>query len=65
VFSFQSEGWIKLVDLKTNTTTNLVYQKDVKDVRMTSYCSLALGLICIYRNMVDNSIGITGSCRQI
>lgn len=37
VFSFENEGWIKLVDLKTNATTNLVNQHDVKDVGITSY----------------------------
>jgi dipeptidyl aminopeptidase B len=42
VFSFQSEGWIKLVDLKTNTTTNLVYQHDVKDVGAIFHSTLAL-----------------------
>ncbi|KAJ6624869.1 dipeptidyl peptidase IV N-terminal region-domain-containing protein [Mycena sp. CBHHK59/15] len=31
VFSIWEDGYIKLVDLKTNTTTNLVYTFDVKD----------------------------------
>jgi hypothetical protein len=36
VFSISQDGYIKLVDLKTNTTTNLVAAKDVKDVGIDS-----------------------------
>lgn len=39
VFSISEQGIIKLVDLKTNTTTDLLDTKDVKDVRSVRHCS--------------------------
>lgn len=33
VFSIRDDGFIKLVDLKTNSTRNLVSTKDIRDVR--------------------------------
>ena len=33
VFSLNQNGYISLVDLKTNTTSNLVATADIKDVR--------------------------------
>jgi hypothetical protein len=40
VFSIWEDGYIKLVDLKTNTTKDLVYTFDVKSVRDLAACDL-------------------------
>jgi dipeptidyl aminopeptidase B len=44
VFSVYQDGYIKLVNLKSNTTTNLVRYSDLKDVRLINDVAFRLAL---------------------
>ena len=56
VFSIQQDGYVKLVDLKTNTTSNLVNMTEVRDVRVLN----ATGVIIFYTLCCRTRDGLSG-----
>jgi dipeptidyl aminopeptidase len=48
VFSLSEDGYIKLVDLKSNVTTNLISIENVKDVRFQNFCHVTWNVSSIF-----------------
>jgi hypothetical protein len=64
VYSVYEDGYIKLVDLKTNTTQNLVADFDVKDVS-DLLMRTTTGPIYLKRQMGIFFLGLNGGYRMI
>lgn len=62
VFTTSKDGYITLVDLKSNSTRNLVALSDLKDVRLNRYCSVCL-LICVGTRSSPVSFDLEIVCR--
>lgn len=65
VFSIEEGGYIKLVDLKTNTTSNLVRKSDVQDVRtLVSVALLKMMIFFSLLNRIEGTRldGLAGLC---